>query len=105
MKGFRFLDFNVYKDARFFYSEIVKITAKFPRPYWELGDQMRRSALSVILNIAEGSAKKSDVDFNRYIKISLGSINECVAALDVAFSEKLINKPMFDKVLVEAQEI
>ena len=57
---FRFLNFKVYKDAKSFYHEIVIITSKFPRNYWELGDQMRRSALSVILNIAEGSAKKSD---------------------------------------------
>jgi len=51
---------------------------------------MRRSALSVILNLAEGSAKKSDKDFNRYVKNSLGSINECVAGIDVAYHEKLI---------------
>jgi len=44
----------------------------------------------VCLNIAEGSAKKSDKDFNRYIEISLGSVNELVAAIDIAFSEKLI---------------
>lgn len=105
MDGFRFLDFKVYNDAKAFYHEIVKLTAKFPRQYWELGDQMRRSALSVMLNIAEGSAKKSDLDFNRYIKISLGSINECVAGLDVSLSEGLINRAVFDNLLENAKEV
>ncbi|KKR78282.1 MAG: 23S rRNA-associated protein [Candidatus Curtissbacteria bacterium GW2011_GWA1_40_9] len=105
MNDFRFVNFKVYNDAKNFYHDIVAITAKFPRPYWELGDQMRRSALSVILNIAEGSAKKSDIDFNRYIKISLGSINECVAGLDVAQSEKLISGITFNKLTARAAEI
>lgn len=70
-----------------------------------LSDQLRRSALSVILNIAEGSAKKSDKDFNRYIKNSLGSINECVAGLDIAFQERLISEEMFEKLVNMASEI
>jgi len=102
---FRFLNFKVYRDAKNFYHEIVRITAKFPREYWELGDQMRRSALSVVLNLAEGSAKKSDKDFNRYIKNSLGSINECAAGIDVAFGEKLINEPVFRNLMNSASEI
>ncbi|OGE00408.1 hypothetical protein A2W45_00590 [Candidatus Curtissbacteria bacterium RIFCSPHIGHO2_12_41_11] len=103
--NFRFLNFKVYKDAKKFYHEIVRITANFPRQYWELGDQMRRSALSVILNLAEGSAKKSDRDFNRYIKNSLGSINECAAGIDVAFGEKLVNEEVFKNLMIKASEI
>lgn len=102
---FRFLGFKVYQDAKSFYSLIVKTTASFPRQYWELGDQLRRSALSVVLNIAEGSAKKSDRDFNRYLKNSLGSINECVAGVDVAYEERLLSKAEFEKLLLHGSEI
>lgn len=105
MSKFRFFDFKVYQDALLFYREIVLITARFPRPYWELADQMRRSALSVILNIAEGSAKKSDKEFNRYLKNSLGSINECAAGLNVANHEKLILEIQYQKLLSEAENI
>ena len=91
-ESFRYTKFPVYMEAKKFYTEIVKVTKQFPRIYWELGDQMRRSALSVILNIAEGSAKKSDKDFNRYVKNSLGSVNECVAGVDVSYEEKLITR-------------
>ncbi len=105
MNKFRFLDFKVYKDAKDFYKEIVVLTSKFPPKYFELADQMRRSALSVILNIAEGSAKKSDKDFNRYIKNSLGSINECVAGLDVASGEGLISTEKLDRLLERAEQV
>ncbi len=49
----------------------------------------------MILNIAEGSAKNSDKDFNRYIGNSLGSINESMAGCEVALGEQLITKQEF----------
>ena len=58
---------------------------------------MRRSSLSVVLNIAEGSAKNSDKDFGRYLTISLGSINESMAGCEVALAEHLITKEEFNR--------
>lgn len=104
-KTFRFLKFKVYEDSKVFYRKIVLLTKKYPRVYWELGDQLRRSALSVILNIAEGSGKDSDRDFNRYLNNSLGSINESAACLDVACSEKLISIKQKDILVNEAKQI
>ena len=49
----------------------------------------------MILNIVEGSAKNSDKDFNRYIAISLGSLNESMASCEVALVEKLISQSQF----------
>lgn len=105
MRTFRFLDFLVYKEAKAFYKDIILLTNKFPRQYWSLADQMRRSALSVCLNIAEGSAKRSDKDFNRYIENALGSINETVAGLDIAFSELLLDKISFENYIIKADVI
>lgn len=50
----------------------------------------------MILNIAEGSSKQSDKDFNRYIAISLGSVDETIASLEITFELKLISKKQFD---------
>ncbi|GEM_PF-265982 len=105
VKTFRFLDFQVYKEAKDFYREIVELTKKFPKEYWELGDQLRRCALSICLNIAEGSAKRSDKDFNRYIENSLGSINEAVACLDISLNQSLITKQTFERYLDRAENI
>lgn len=104
-KTFRFLKFKVYQDAKVFYRYIVKITKRYPREFWELGDQKRRSALSVILNIAEGAGKNSDKEFNRYLNNALGSINECAAGIDVAYDAESISLEERNNLLEEAKHI
>jgi len=104
-KTFRFLDFKVYKDSKLFYKELVLVTKVFPREYWELGDQLRRCLLSVCLNIAEGSGKASDKEFNRYLNNSLGSINEAAACLDIACEAGLISNPVTKTFLLRAKQI
>lgn len=47
--------------------------------------QVRRAALSVHLNIAEGASRKSEIGRKRYYEISRGTMIEIDAALDVAF--------------------
>ncbi len=105
MQTFRFLSFPVYLESKSFYFLAITISKTFSRPYWELADQLQRAALSVILNIAEGSAKGSDKDFNRYIEISLGSINECLACCDIAADHKLISTKQFTDMRQKAEEI
>ncbi|PIP75051.1 MAG: hypothetical protein CO135_00820 [Candidatus Levybacteria bacterium CG_4_9_14_3_um_filter_35_16] len=58
-------------------------------------DQIQRSSLSVCINIAEGTSKQSDKDFNRYLAISLGSVDETVACLEIAFELNIITKEKF----------
>ncbi len=103
--GFRFFNFKVYQDSKKFYHLVVELSSEFDRRYASLADQMRRSALSIVLNIAEGSAKKSDKDFNRYLKNSLGSVNETVAALDVACEAKLIARSTYHELIIQAEAI
>jgi len=83
----------------------MKITKDFPREFYSLTDQIRRSSLSVLLNIAEGSAKRTDKDFNRYIEIALGSANETVAGLDIALEQGLISQQKFDELTSLAESI
>lgn len=93
--SFRFRNFRVYQDAKLVHKEITFLANKFPRNYWYLADQIRRSSLSIILNIAEGSSKQSDKDFNRYVAIALGSVDETVASLEIALDLKLIPQTKF----------
>jgi len=98
MNKFRFLNWEVYKDSRRLFSKILKLVNGLPREYrFELGSQVIRSSFSIILNIAEGSGKVSDRELNRFIEISLGSVNETLAALDVFRENQLITLEEFNE--------
>jgi four helix bundle protein len=103
MQTFRFREFKVYKSALIFYQNILKIIAGIPDLY--IKDQIRRAALSIILNIAEGSAVKSDKEFARYLEKSLGSVNEVVACLDVMMSIRYINKSLYNTMINQSENI
>lgn len=92
METFRFLSFQVYRDSKKFYLASIRASRSFPHLYINLADQLRRAALSVCLNIAEGSAKYSDKEFHRYLEISIGSIHESLACCDIARDNKLMNE-------------
>jgi four helix bundle protein len=60
-------------------TNILPVEEKFGMP-----TQVRRAALSVFLNIAEGASRKSETERNRFYEIARGSIVEIDAALDIA---------------------
>ena len=106
MNEFRFLEWNVYKNAKDLVREVYKFTNKFPQNFkYELGGQINRSTISIVLNIAEGSGKNSDKELNRFFNIAIGSINETIAGLDIACSNNLISKQEFEKLVEELKNI
>ncbi len=106
MEEFRFLKWKVYKDSKEFFQIIIKIVSKLPQNLkYEAGNQLTRSCLSIILNIAEGSGKNSDKELNRYFDIAIGSINETLAGLDVLKDNKIISEELFEKLLLKCENI
>ena len=103
METFRFVNFPVYKKAKIFYRNILSVSALLKD--FALKDQIRRAALSIVLNIAEGSAKKSDKEFAKFLQVSLGSVNEVFACLDIMLENKLISKGNFDKLKSQCEDI
>ena len=83
---------DVYQFSRMFVLECYKLTKVLP-PDEKFGmiSQIRRAALSVHLNIAEGASRKSEVERKRYFEISRRSIIEIDAALDIANDLNYIN--------------
>ena len=91
MITFRFREFSVYKTAKSFRSTVRQLLKKFPREeQYKMSAQIDRACLSIILNIAEGSAKRSDQDFARFLEIATASANEVVAGFDCALDDKYI---------------
>ena len=79
MFGFQKLD--VYQCATRLFARSAPLAERAPRGYGALADQLRRAALSIPLNIAEGSGK-FDKDARRFYAIARGSALECAAILD-----------------------
>lgn len=76
---------DVYTVARRFVMECYVVVNKFPtEEKFILAQQIKRAALSVHLNIAEGSSRKSQAERKRFYEIARGSVIEVDAALDVA---------------------
>jgi four helix bundle protein len=76
---------DIYGISRQFVFECYKLTMKLPvAEKFGMITQIRRAALSVHLNMAEGASRKSESERKRYYEISRGSIIEIDAALDIA---------------------
>jgi len=80
---FNFEKLEVYKKSLDFVNSVYDVTSIFPKEErFVLVDQFRRAAVSISLNIAEG-ADSSNLQFKRYLKISKGSIRECIAIISL----------------------
>jgi four helix bundle protein len=78
-------DLEVYKRSINLVKAIYQFTSHFPATeIYGLTSQMRRAAISVPSNIAEGSARKSQKELIQFLYFSLGSISELETQLDIA---------------------
>jgi four helix bundle protein len=74
---------DVYQCSIDFLAFAFSAAGCLPRGYAGLGDQLRRAAMSVPLNIAEGAGKMTTADKANFYSIARGSAMECGAILDV----------------------
>lgn len=76
---------EVYAASKSFVLECYRFSKHLPSDEkFGMTSQIRRAALSVHLNIAEGASRKSTTERKRYYEISRGSIIEIDAAFDIA---------------------
>ncbi len=76
---------NVYQAIRELVKETYKVSLLLPsQEKFNMVQQIRRAALSVKLNMAEGSTRKSDTERKRFLEISRGSVVEIDAAIETA---------------------
>jgi four helix bundle protein len=80
---------TVYQSSQDLALECYKITKRFPSDEkFAIISQIRRAAVSVHLNIAEGCSRKSPKERNRYFEIARGSVIEFDSAIGIAYKLK-----------------
>lgn len=102
----RFKDLEIWKRSRVFCSTIYQVTSNFPESEkFGLTNQLRRAAISIPSNIAEGSSRKSNKDFARFLQITLGSAFEIETQLLIASDLKFISVEDLESLLNELNSI
>ena len=82
-----FRDLIVWQKAMEVVKEIYKLSANLPgEEKYVLTPQLRRAAISIPSNIAEGYGRNSTKDYKRFLQISMGSVYELQTQVEIAFS-------------------
>jgi four helix bundle protein len=103
---FRFKNFKVYQGSKIFCKVCREIVRENIRKRdLNLASQIERALNSIVLNIAEGSADNSDIEFARFLGISIRSIYEVVAGFDLALLYEMITPEQSEKLETDAHEL
>ncbi|MCW5910544.1 MAG: four helix bundle protein [Cyclobacteriaceae bacterium] len=101
-----FKELKVWQNARAFVKEIYLSTNTFPaEEKYGLISQMRRSAVSIPSNIAEGSGRRTDKDFVYFLNVSLGSAYELQTLLFLSQDLDLLNNEKTELLNSSLEEI
>lgn len=92
MEKFGFERLDVYQCALEFLELAYLLIDQLPKGYAPLADQLRRSSLSIPLNIAEGTGKSSTSDRRRFYQIARGSALECSAIIGCCLKLRLVDQ-------------
>ena len=85
---------------------IYKTTSSFPiEEKFGLTSQIRRSAVSIPSNIAEGSGRSSKNVFRNFLEITNGSINELKTQLEISERLRFIQEKELDTILTLCNEV
>src|SRR5947208_2202673 len=96
---FSFERLDVWQKSIDFADLVYKATRAFPADErFGLTSQMRRAAVSISSNIAEGTSRFSKVDFARFVEIATGSLFEVVSQSFVSRREGFLKEEDFKKV-------
>lgn len=99
-------DLEVWQKAIAFVTDIYTQTANFPKEeMYGLVSQVRRSAVSVPSNIAEGAARQSNKEYIQFLYIALGSLMELDTQLIIAKNINFISEESLIELQLKMEEI
>jgi four helix bundle protein len=104
MGDFRKLE--VWHKTQDLVSSIYKLTGTFPTAErYGLTSQMRRAAVSISANLAEGCGRMGDVELRRFVRISLGSLSELECQLLLALNLQFVKSQSVCEIVAEVHSI
>ena len=102
---FNFEKLDVWQEAIAFADLVYSVTRSFPNDErFGLTNQMRRAAVSISSNIAEGSSRSSRSDFARFIEIATGSVYEVVSQSTVSRRQEFLSPEEYQKLYAAAEK-
>ena len=104
MNNFR--ELKVWQKARILTKKSYSLLLKFPTSEkFGLVSQIKRATISIPSNIAEGSGRKTDLDFLRFLDIALGSCYEIETQYILSMDLDFITKEECDDIIDDIVEI
>ena len=102
MRNFR--NYDIWKDGMDIADMIYSLTDSFPKfETYGLSDQLRRAAVSIPSNVAEGSSRTSEAEFTHFLEYSIGSCYEVETQLEIAKRRGYITIEQFNGLLDQLQ--
>ncbi len=99
MTEYSYQTLNVYKDAKALVVEVYRLLKQYPaEERYALCDQIRRAAISITSNIAEGMSRYSDKEKVHFLEISYASMMEVESQLDISVDLEYISKEQFEAI-------
>lgn len=106
MKRNSFRDLEAYKESKELVKEVYGLLRKFPKEeQYALCDQLRRAAVSITSNIAEGSGRSSAKEKVHFLEISYASLMEVLSQMDIALDLGYITEEEFCKFEVMGNKV
>jgi four helix bundle protein len=101
-----FRELKIWQRSMDFVVEIYQLCAQLPsEEKYGLVSQLKRSAVSVPSNISEGAGRATNPQFQHFLEISMGSCNELITQIELAFRLKFVLVELRDKLTEEATQI
>ena len=101
----KFEDLICWQKARIPVNDIYKLTTKdSDKKDFSYKEQIRRAAISVMLNISEGFARRSHKEFIQFLFVSHGSIAEFQSSIYIALDKKYISEDEFENIYERCSE-
>lgn len=102
---FNFEKLQTWHEAIAFADLVYTLTRKFPdAERFGLTNQMRRAAVSISSNVAEGCSRSSRVDYARFLEIATGSLFEIVSQATIGRNQGLLNATDYQQLYQAAEK-